>query len=319
MSSDGADHHACRSRTPPSDTVELLEGFIAQDLLGQLLAQLAVLEFEARKDVMNVCCALLWSGMPQQIDKRVVAYLSHHPTIFKLLVEGYANEETALHYGVVLRSCARHAELVDAFLTSGHVMALLRFAQCPKIDISSDAFYTLREMLLSHKEVSAKWLERNHREFFGVFNELLISGEYIAERQAQKLLTEMLLDKRFQKVMLAYVSNERNLQIHMNLLKDRSKVIQVEAFNVFKIFVANPQKPVRIQQILHKNKTKLITLLESLQAKKLGDEKVAEELRAIIDKLHNLSAPSPTTSSTSLGETKAVEERKPARSMKMSL
>jgi calcium binding protein 39 len=291
---------ACQRHMPPADAVELLEQLIAADLPVQLLAQIPNLEFETRKDVMNVCCALLWTGMPQQIDKQVLEYLHDHPKVFHLLVAGYAKEEAALHYGVVLRSCARHRELVEAFLGSGEAFELIRYARHPCIDISSDAFYTLREMLLEHKEVAAAWLDANFQEFFGMYNALLTSGEYVAERQAQKLLAEILLDRNFRRVMLAYVNNERHLQIHMNLLKDSSKVIQVEAFHVFKIFVANPQKPHRVQTILYKNREKLVILLESLHSNKPDDKKFGDDQRNVIDKLRHLDAPtSPVRKATS--------------------
>lgn len=93
---------------PADEAVDLLEQFIAADLPAHLLAELPLLEFEARKDVMNVCCAMLWPGMPQNIDNHVIAYLQHHARIFPLLVDAYANSEVALHCGVVLRSCAPH-------------------------------------------------------------------------------------------------------------------------------------------------------------------------------------------------------------------
>lgn len=72
----------------------------------------------------------------------------------------------------------------------------------------------------------------------------------------------------------------------MNLLKDRSKNIQFEAFHVFKasllsifirervltcdlvgvisqVFVANPKKPPQIEAILRRNKDKLIVFLRN--------------------------------------------------------
>jgi len=275
------------------EDVELLEQLIAADVPVQLLAQLDVLEFEARKDVMNMCSALLRPGMPQQIDKQVVGYLRDHPSVFQVLVDGCANEETALLHGVVLRSCARHAELTEAFLTSGLVFELVRCARHPSIDISSDAFYTLREMLLAHKEVSSEWLEQHFDAFFEPYNALLISGEYIAARQAQKLLIEILMDKHFRKVMVAYVSSEKHLQIHMNLLKDRSRVIQFEAYHIFKVFVANPAKPARVQNILYRNKEKLVALLESLKLARPEDAKLHDELQNVVDKLSRLSMSSP--------------------------
>jgi len=284
-----------RARMPSEEVIELLEQLIDADIPVQLLSLLSVLEFEARTDVMNMCCALLMPGVPWQIEKQVVEYLRGHPQVAKVLVDGYASEDTALHYGVVLRSCARHAELASAFLTSGLVFELVRSARHPSIDISSDAFYTLKEMLLADKSASAIWLEDNFESFFELYNALLTSGEYIVERQAQKLLTEILLDKHFRKVMVAYVSSERHLQIHMNLLKDRSKAIQLEAYHVFKIFVANPAKPLRIQKILFRNKDKLATLLESLRVAKADDKNLNAELRSVVDKLLRISSPNSQT------------------------
>lgn len=286
------DTRACQRHMPPAEAVELLEKLIAADLPVQLLAQLPNLEFEARMDVMNVCCAMFWPGMPHHFDHQVVEYLRDHPVVFELLVEGYTKHDCALHYGVVLRSCARHKELVRAFLNTGQVFELLKHTMYPSIDISSDAFYSLREMLQEQKDVSAQWLEQNFGKFFDQYNGLLKSGEYVAERQAQKLLTEMLLDRHFRKVMLMYVSDERNLQIHMNLLRDPSKIIQAEAFNVFRIFVANPNKPPRIQQILLKNREKLIQWLATLNPVKPDDKKFLEDKRNVIGKLQNLDRPS---------------------------
>jgi len=294
LTGDASEKQSGRKHMPSSDAVELLEQLIAADLPVQLLEQLPLLAFETRKDIMNVCCALLWSGMPQQFDKHVVEYLRDHSRVWQLLVEGYANEEVALHYGVVLRSCARHKELVRAFFESGQVMELLKYAQHRSMDISSDAFYSLRSMLLEHREVSAAWLSSNFDEFFRLYNKLLKSGEYLAERQAQKLLAEILLDRHFRNAMLAYVNNDRNLQIHMVLLKDSSKVIQVEAFHVFKIFAANPQKPQRVQQILYKNRDKLVALLQMLPAARPDDKKFAEETRGVLERLRHLEAPTPT-------------------------
>lgn len=282
------DVHAPHLQISPDDAVELLEQMIATDLPVQLLAQIPNLEFEARTDIMNVCCAMFWPGMPHHFDQQVVEYLENHPRVFQLLVDGYTNEEAALHYGVVLRSCARHKELVHAFLCSGHVYQLINHVTYPSVDISSDAFYSLREMLLEHKETSAAWLESNFAEFFSAYNELLKSGEYFAERQAQKLLTEILLDRAFKKVMQRYVADERNLQIHMNLLKDRSKVIQIEAFHVFKVFVANPNKTPRTQLILYRNSDKLIQLLEVLHPFKKEDAKFNEDKRNVIERLGRL-------------------------------
>merc|ERR1712007_203874 len=106
-----------------------------------------------------------------------------------------------------------------------------------------------------------------------------------------KLLGEILLDRTFVKVMVVYVSKERYLQVVMNLLRDQSLAIQTDAFHIFKIFVANPRKPARVQQILHQNKDRIVKLLEVFIASKREDKACAKDVCAIISKLHALEKP----------------------------
>jgi calcium binding protein 39 len=59
------------------------------------------------------------------------------------------------------------------------------------------------------------------------------------------------------------------------------------AFHVFKVFVANPKKPVEISAILYKNKAKLIPFLEAFQSDK-GDEQFNDEKKLLIEYVHPL-------------------------------
>ena len=68
------------------------------------------------------------------------------------------------------------------------------------------------------------------------------------------------------KAMMLYVSDVGNLKLMMNLLKDSSKSIQFEAFHVFKVFVANPNKTRPVTEVLLNNKDKLLDYLETFQS-----------------------------------------------------
>ena len=70
--------------------------------------------------------------------------------------------------------------------------------------------------------------------------------------------------------MTKYIANEANLKMMMNLLRDKSKNIQFEAFHVFKVFVANPKKPPQIEGILRRNKDKLLVFLKNFHNDKEG-------------------------------------------------
>ena len=49
------------------------------------------------------------------------------------------------------------------------------------------------------------------------------------------MLGEILLDRTNFAVMTRYIASEDNLKMMMNLLRDKSKNIQFEAFHVFKV------------------------------------------------------------------------------------
>lgn len=74
-------------------------------------------------------------------------------------------------------------------------------------------------------------------QFFASFTTLIMSGNYVNKRQSLKLLGEILLDRTNFNVMTRYIANESNLKMMMNLLRDKSKNIQFEAFHVFKVCV----------------------------------------------------------------------------------
>ena len=76
-----------------------------------------------------------------------------------------------------------------------------------------------------------------------------------------KLLGELLLDRHNFSVMTKYISNPDNLKLMMMMLKEKSRNIQFEAFHVFKVFVANPNKPKAILDILLRNQEKLVDFL----------------------------------------------------------
>jgi calcium binding protein 39 len=75
----------------------------------------------------------------------------------------------------------------------------------------------------------------------------------------------------------------------MMLLRDSSAHITLEAFNVFKIFVANPNKPVEVVRILADNKVKLVKYLAGLHhEKEATDEQFKDEKALVISTLEQM-------------------------------
>ncbi len=139
-------------------------------------------------------------------------------------------------------------------------------------DVASDAFATFKDLLSKHKAISAEFLERNYDLVFDKYTALLNSPNYVTRRQSLKLLGELLLDRANFNVMTKYISSASNLKLMMNLLRDKSRSIQFEAFHVFKVFVANPHKTKPILEILQKNKERLVTFLNNFHNDKEEDQ-----------------------------------------------
>lgn len=93
-----------------------------------------------------------------------------------------------------------------------------------------------QNILLNNKPVATGYVETNFELFFQRFNEsLVMSDSYVTKRQSTKLLGEILLDRAYYRVMIAYVARWDNLKLCMTLLKDDQKMIQYEGFHVFKV------------------------------------------------------------------------------------
>merc|ERR1712187_147722 len=169
---------------------------------------------------------------------------------------------------------------------------LFVMVQKPAFDIASDAYKTLQLLLTRNQKLVPKYLETNYDKFFGQFNKLIQSDNYVTQRQFLNLLSELLLEKTNFNLMIAYIAQKENLKIAMTLLKNESNAISHEAFHIFKVFVANPKKERDIHIVLWKNKEKLITFLTNfLPEKAKEDEAFAEEKKIVIKHLESLPIP----------------------------
>ncbi|KAJ0232966.1 putative MO25-like protein [Hirschfeldia incana] len=246
---------------------QLTQEFFKGDTLRRLITSLQFLSLEARKDATQVVANL----QRQQVNSRLIAsdYLESNIDLMDFLVDGFENTDMALHYGTMFRECIRHQIVAKYVLDSQHVKKFFYYIQLPNFDIAADAAATFKELMTRHKSTVADFLTKNEDWFFADYNsKLLESSNYITRRQAIKLLGDILLDRSNSVVMTKYVSSLDNLRILMNLLRESSKTIQIDAFHVFKLFVANQRKPSDIINILTANKNKLLRLLADVKPDK---------------------------------------------------
>ncbi|SPO24954.1 related to HYM1 - component of the RAM signaling network [Ustilago trichophora] len=258
----------------PELVAQLAQEVYSHDVLQLLVAHISKFEFEAKKDVSQIFNVLL----RRQIGSRspTVEYLTTRPEVIFLALRGYENPEVALNTGMILREMLRHEPLAKILLYSDRFYTFPDYIETTTFGISCDAFSNFKETLTRHKSMVASYLESNYDRFFAVYTTLLQSPNYVTKRQSLKLLGEILLDRTNFTVMTRYISSEDNLKMMMNLLRDRSKNIQFEAFHVFKVFVANPKKPAGVEGILRRNRERLVKFLADFHNDK-DDEQFVDE------------------------------------------
>nr|SVE79530.1 EOG090X07E2 [Daphnia magna]SVE86164.1 EOG090X07E2 [Daphnia similis]SVE88678.1 EOG090X07E2 [Daphnia sinensis]SVE86792.1 EOG090X07E2 [Daphnia similis]SVE87418.1 EOG090X07E2 [Daphnia similis] len=261
---------------PQTDIVvaQLSQELYNSGLLVHLIQHLSRVDFEGKKDVAQIFNNIL----RRQIGTRspTVEYICTRPEILFTLVQGYEHQDIALNCGTMLRECARYEALAKILLYSEDFYNFFKFVE---------------ELLTKHKILCAEFLEANYDKVFAHYQGLLNSENYVTRRQSLKLLGELLLDRHNFTVMTRYISNPDNLKLMMNMLKEKSRNIQFEAFHVFKVFVANPNKPKPILDILLRNQEKLVEFLTKFHTDRSEDEQFNDEKAYLIKQIKELRPP----------------------------
>jgi len=74
----------------------------------------------------------------------------------------------------------------------------------------------------------------------------------------------------------------------MTLLKDDRKMVQYEAFHVFKVFVANPNKSDEVKRILVKNRGRLLKFLPGFLEGRTDDDQFLDEKSFLVRQIEML-------------------------------
>ncbi|KAK1804062.1 hypothetical protein P4O66_020107 [Electrophorus voltai] len=302
-------------KEPQTEAVaQLAQELYNTNLLITLIANLQRIDFEGKKDVVQ----LFSNIVRRQIGTRTptVEYISSHSQILFMLLKGYETADVALNCGMMLRECLRHEPLARTVLFSEDFYCFFRYVELSTFDIASDAFASFKDLLTRHKIMCADFLETNYDRVFTEYEKLLHSDNYVTKRQSLKvrsfafntgchmliamcqgrcsqLLGELLLDRHNFTVMTKYISRAENLKLMMNLLRDNSRNIQFEAFHVFKVFVANPNKTQPVLDILLKNQSKLVDFLSHFQTDRSEDEQFCDEKNYLMKQIRDLKRPAP--------------------------
>lgn len=265
----------------------LCQEIFSVDLIYNLIIHLSDIDFDSRKIVMTLFSFLLKQKASNKLI--TVEYISRNPKIIQALMQGPQNLEVSLNIGLMLRDAIKNEQLASMVLTSQSFWSYFDYVDSDSFEVASDAFSTLNVLLREHTSVVSNFFSSNDNteKFIENMNGLITNGNYITRRESARLLAELMMVKLNYNMMTKYVNDVENLKVIMLLLGDKSKNIQVEGFNVFKIFVANPKKEKAIADILVKNREKLLEFLQNLNKERNDDLFVAEK-EYIIQQIESL-------------------------------
>ncbi|CAJ1943150.1 unnamed protein product [Cylindrotheca closterium] len=306
-------------------TMRSLTGEKHRQLMPKLIENLQNLPFESRKHVAAIFNYLLVCGFEGVDRDGYVSIMNtfrdyvgvHFDRILTSIVQGHevtvaGSSDIGLHCGAMYRSCFKHVDLYRRLVSSTenvekYIFPFLdKFVHLPNFDVSSDAMESLRFVFIAGSDTQAgddsaqgefadlvaSFLIRDYDAIWDArFNLRLMSDEanYMTKRIALQILSTVLLTRSNYAVMIKYVNSRRNLILVMKLLRDTSPHITLDAFHVFKVFVANPSKIPEVEKILRDNSEKLCAYLETLhKTKEDSDQQFRDEKALIIATIRGL-------------------------------
>ncbi|ODV83960.1 hypothetical protein CANARDRAFT_201931 [[Candida] arabinofermentans NRRL YB-2248] len=274
------------SESQPDQIGQLALEVYATDSLYLLIQNLSNIEFDSRKIVTLLFSSLL----RRKIGTRspTVDHLLSRPKALICLMKGPENPETSINTGSMLREVIKYEQVTRLLLNEPIFWKYFAYCEYGSFETSTEAFMTLHDLLTTHKKVASDFFNTHLNRFIENINKLITSTNYVTKRQSIKLLSQLILDKPNYNLMTTYVNSPHNLKLIMILLGDKSRNIQLESFDVFKIFIANPRKTKAITDILVKNRDRLLVFLKEFNTDKKDDDLFIIEKRFVIEQIEEL-------------------------------
>lgn len=279
--------HGDDENEPSPDQISILsQEMYTNDTLYYLIHNLKKLDFDSRKDVGILFSTLLRRQLREKSP--TVDYLvNSKPEILVMLLRAPESNEVGLICGQILRDCIKFEKINQFVLNDKLFWNYFTYVQNPIFEIAADAFTTLHDLLTIHKELVLNFLAENYEMFTSNINKLIQSINYVVKRQSLRLLSELVLRRQNRLFLNKYFDDQNNLKLIMLLLNDKSKNLQLEAFDIFKFFVVKPKKSQKVLDILIKNKENFIEFFNSFNIQS-HDSNLIDERDYILGEIQKL-------------------------------
>lgn len=213
---------------------------------------------------INALSTLLQTTVRKYPDNSLPKYLMNHPSECTTIFSYLENQTISNTAHILLRACLLSRDFTKYLFEKGYVGSFIQYLSGDFAKLAA-AFGTYDAILNTHPDISAEFINSNWEIFQIQFKQLLHSPNYLIPSNFLPILSNFLLHTESVSCFRKYLEDVENLQFIMLLLKNSSKRVVSQAYQIFKLFVLNPRSTPQIINALRKNKKQLVSFLNSFQ------------------------------------------------------
>lgn len=266
------------------DLPQILNSKIYRDDTVQMLISLMPL---FGQQTNNEISTLFQSSIRENTDGHLPFYLIDRPEVLDLLFSYLNYNNLSSTANILLRSCIAIREFTQFLYQKQYVLSFIRFLASDNFELTTAAFKTFEDMLLTYPEITYSYIIDNYQVYSLEFKTLLASPVYLIKMLFLPMLFQLLAKEECRALMMIFLSDTQNLQLIIPLLRSDSKKIKHAAYNIFKLFVINPRKTHAITRVLSMNKVALVKTIRHIHISRSATE-LLEERASLIATLRTL-------------------------------
>lgn len=146
----------------------------------------------------------------------------------------------------------------------------------------------LRTLLLSSGSTAASVMLTGFESIVSTINRGLLDGpDFTVKTPALKLLFDVLADRKFIRVMKAYVSHVGCLRTILEIFLNDPDPVKLDAFHILKLFIMNPQTPPGILTVLSCHRNTLLLSLSQM-GRRIADDNFTADRRTVTQRLQQI-------------------------------
>lgn len=265
----------------------MIDHFLATDLFERLVFRVTRLkvdkkiDFEAKKQLGQ-----LFRYIFREPTRDVaVEYIRDRPQILHSIVVGCLDRDSYVACGNILRNCIRRTELCSILQRTPEMFDLFfAMIKCKDFDVATDGLLSLTMLLTKLPDICSDFMLENYDSLMKTkLNRLLRTRSYVGKRLALSLLSDILMCRGNYHLMVRYVNDAENLEVIVGVFRDKKKSIQLQCFDILKIFVGNPRKSEAVETMLHQCKRTIIRSMNKISQAKPGNERFEREFKMVIN------------------------------------